>query len=434
MAQTAGAPVVRAGAHPSRARLWPRGLPLALRVPAYRRVWAGIAFLFFARWMEVAAFSWLAVERTSNPFSIAMVGFARIMPFFALGPIGGVLADRFDRRPIQVAARLGMAGLAAIAAALLISDAFHLWHIYAIGVASGVVMSAEVPARRAFTADIVGRHALTSGLAFDQVAVMATLLIGPNIAGVLLPDVSAGLLFVAFAACYAISAFLLPAGRFGRATLGVMKPASLFGSIGDGVRVLKNNHELAGALVVIGVTNLLGFAFFPLIPYFAREVLGAGAGGLGLLISAEAAGGLVAVLLIAFVGTHFKHHGLGVLLFAALCNVTGFGLAFAPTLLGTWALLAMAGGFAAALSMFQANLLVIVTPAEARGRLVGVEMVFGGAYPLGSLLVGALAGTLTPFAAIVVLSALGLVMTGLIAVAVPSLRGPTRTRPVAAAV
>src|SRR3972149_4716039 len=84
MAQITGAPRAPAGALTPRPRPFlPRGLvPLALRNPAYRRVWAGIAFLFMARWIEIASFSWLAVERTTDPLAIAMVGFTRIMPFF----------------------------------------------------------------------------------------------------------------------------------------------------------------------------------------------------------------------------------------------------------------------------------------------------------------------------------------------------------------
>jgi MFS family permease len=195
---------------------------------------------------------------------------------------------------------------------------------------------------------------------------------------------------------------------------------------------VRDNRPLAGALIAVGVTNMFGFAFFPLIPYFAKDVLGTGAGGLGLLISAEAAGGVIAVLAIAALGAHFHHHGRAVLLFAAACHLTGFGLAFAPTLAGTWALLALAGGFAAALSMMQANLMMLVTPPGSRGRLVGVEMVFGGAYPLGSLLVGGLAEAMGASAAILVLTSVGLGLVGAVVIAVPSLRRRTQTSPAVA--
>lgn len=413
-----GVPTLRSRHHRSRALM-----PLALRNAGYRRVWVGIAFLFFARWMEVASFSWLAVERTHNPFAIAMVGFARIMPFFLLGPLGGLVADRFNRRHIQIAARLSMAAISVAAAVLLWLDAMQLWHIYLFGVLSGVIMSLEVPARRAFTIDVVGNHAVTSGVAFDQLAVMSTLLIGPNVAGLMLPVVHGAIIFVIIGLLYTISALVLP--RAPKRRMAVAAREGVFSSLRSGVNIVRKNRALAGALIAVGVTNMFGFAFFPLIPYFARDVLNTGSAGLGLLISAEAAGGVIAVLLIAQVGNHFRHHGRAIIAFAALCHVTGFGLAFAPSLIGTFGLLALAGGFAAALSMMQANLLMIVTPPQARGRLVGVEMVFGGAYPLGSLLVGGLAGAISPFVAIVMLSAIGLAITLAVGLAMPALRART---------
>jgi MFS family permease len=403
----------------------PRALiPLAPRNPAYRRVWSGIAVLFLARWIEVAALSWLAAELTTDPFAIAMVGFTRIMPFFLLGPFGGIVADRLDRRRLQVTARASMAAVGVVAALLLATDSLELWHIYALGAASGAIMSMEVPARRAFTIDVVGRHAVTSGLAFDQFAVLVTLLIGPNVAGVLLPVVPGYAIFGAVAALYGAAALLLPpVSRRQQITRSAREP--LFRSFGSGLRIVRENRPLAGALVAVGVANMFGFAFFPLIPYFAKDVLHTGSAGLGLLISAEAAGGVVAVLAIAMLGAHFRHHGRAVLVFAAACHLTGFGLAFAPTLLGTWGLLALAGAFAAALSMMQANLMMIVTPPDSRGRLVGVEMVFGGAYPLGSLLVGGLAEATSASAAILGLSAVGLGFLAAVAFAVPSLLRPT---------
>lgn len=428
MAQITGAPPAPAAVLTPRTRhgRYRNLSPLALRIPTYRRVWLGIAFLFLARWVEIASFSWLAVERTSNPFAIAMLGFARIMPFFLLGPLGGMVADRFDRRRVQIAARAGMVLVAIITAALLATGSLTLWHIYALGVASGVIMSMEVPARRAFTIDVVGKHAVTSGLAFDQFAVMATLLIGPNVAGALLPAIPGAAIFLGIGILYAVSAALPPRTPH-RTHVSVAPRESIFRSVGSGFRIVRQNHSLAGALIAVGVTNMFGFAFFPLIPYFAKDVLGAGAGGLGLLISAEAAGGVIAVLAIATLGAHFRHHGRAVLVFAVACHLTGFGLAFAPSLIGTWALLALAGGFAAALSMMQANLMMIVTPQEARGRLVGVEMVFGGAYPLGSLLVGGLAEAMGAFTAIIVLTSIGLGVLGAVIVAVPSLRGRTQS-------
>jgi MFS family permease len=426
MAQLTGAPRAPAGSltpHPRRGV--PRALvPLALRNPAYRRVWSGIAVLFLARWIEVAALSWLAAELTTDPFAIAMVGFTRIMPFFLFGPLGGIVADRLERRRVQVVARAAMAAVAVVAALLLATDSLVLWHIYVLGAASGAIMSMEVPARRAFTVDVVGRHAVTSGLAFDQFAVLVTLLIGPNVAGVLLPAVPGYAIFGAVAALYAASA-LFPPSTPRRQQITHPGREPLFRSFGSGLRIVRENRPLAGALIAIGVANMFGFAFFPLIPYFAKDVLHTGSAGLGLLISAEAAGGVVAVLAIAMLGAHFRHHGRAVLVFAAACHLTGFGLAFAPTLLGTWGLLALAGGFAAALSMMQANLMMIVTPPDSRGRLVGVEMVFGGAYPLGSLLVGGLADATSASTAILALSAVGLGLIGAVAVAVPSLLRPT---------
>jgi len=429
MAQITGGPRSPVGVlPPPRRHPRPRALmPLALRNPGYRRVWAGIAFLFFARWMEVAAFSWLAVERTHDPFAIAMVGFARITPFFLLGPLGGFVADRFNRRQIQIAARLGLAGISAVAALLLWLDALELWHIYALGILSGVIMSLEVPARRAFTIDVVGNHAVTSGVVFDQLAVMSTLLIGPNVAGLLLPVLPGAVIFAIIVVLNALSAAVLP--RAPQRRVATVAREAIFSSLRSGVNVVRRNRALAGALIAVGITNMFGFAFFPLIPYFAKDVLNTGSAGLGLLISAEAAGGVIAVLLIALVGNHFRHHGRAIIGFAAACHLTGFGLAFAPSLIGTFGLLALAGGFAAALSMMQANLLMIVTPPQARGRLVGVEMVFGGAYPLGSLLVGGLAGVMTPFNAIVMLSAIGLALMVAVALAMPALRARTPAAP-----
>lgn len=367
----------------------PRGWPMAraLRHRNFRLFFFGQLLSLPGTWIQAVAQSWLIYRLTDSAALLGLAGFASQFPVFLMAPLGGVLADRFSRHRLLIGTQLASAILALVLAALTLSGAVQVWQVFGLATLLGVVNGFDLPARQAFTVQLVGRADLPNAIALNSSAFNAARLIGPAVAGVLVAAAGEGWCFLLNGMSFAtvlvalLAMRLEPVGR-------TVQTGSMLAQILDGVRYVRGHLPIRSLLLLLGMVSLAGMPYAVLMPVFAQRILGGGAQSLGILMSCAGGGALVGALLLA---ARRSHGGLGGWVpWAAF----GFGLgliAFSQSR-SFWlsAALLVPTGFAMMVQMAASNtLLQMMVPDALRGRVMSLySMMFMGMAPIGALLAG----------------------------------------------
>jgi MFS family permease len=362
----------------------------ALRHRNYRLFFGGQLISLIGTWMQTVAQSWLVYQLTGSAVLLGFVGFSSQIPVFLLAPVGGSVADRYNRRRIIVATQTAAMLLAFILAALTLSGRVHVWHVFVLAALLGVVNAFDIPTRQAFVVDMVGREDLVNAIALNSSMFNGARLIGPAVAGLLIDTIGEGWCFFANGVSYlAVIAGLLLMSMTVRTRVPL--PGSALASIVEGFRYVKRTGPIRALLLLLGLVSLVGMPYAVLMPIFADQILHGGPRGLGILMSAIGFGALAGALTLA---AKKGIHGLGH--WVAL-SATGFGFSLILFSLSRsfWlsAALLLPVGFSVMVEMASSNTLIqSLVPDSLRGRVMAVySMMFMGMAPFGSLLAGALA-------------------------------------------
>ena len=427
----ATAPVVAQPISPT--RLFGKiALPGALQIAPFRQIWGAMLLIHMSRWIEITVVGWVIVEATGSPFLVSLGVFARLAPFVVAGPIGGAMADRVNQVWFIRITSLGRVLIAILLALALFTIGSNLWMIYTLTAIGGLFASAVIPALRALYADLVPERDLTSALGFESIAFTISLIAGPIIAGALLPFIGAPLMFVgttisysfAVVAMFFVSPSLVNAARnIKNEEGGEESRPGLVKSIAEGFLVARSRPIIVAVFAVIVTAEGFAFAFLHLIPIFATDILGGGAGTLGALWSFQGAGELAgSMLIVGWLGKRISSPGKALLIAVSASMLIGIPLGLSSRLPLTIFLLFSLGVSASMFSVMQSNVILLTTPAKLRGRLIGIQTMFLTAFPVGAVVVGSIASIFGPHVAVVVMSTTGLVLVGFVALRFPQLR------------
>ena len=363
----------------------------ALQYRNYRLFFAGQLISLIGTWMQNVAQAWLVYRLTGSPVLLGAAGFCAQIPVFLLAPVGGVVADRYNRHRLVVATQTASLLLAFALAALTLSGTVRVWHIFVLSALLGVVNSFDIPARQAFIVGLVSKPDLINAIALNSSMFNASRVVGPAIAGILVAGIGEGWCFFANGASYiAVIAGLLmmrvPPHRV------AAHPDSPLSRMAEGFRFVIRHPPIHALLALLGVVSLTGMPYAVLMPIFAARILHGGARALGLLMGSTGIGALAAALTLA---SRRDLKGLGRwVAFAAM----GFGAGLVAFSISRifWlsaAILALCG-FAMMIQMGSSNTLIqSMSPDRLRGRVMSVySMMFMGMAPFGALLAGAVAG------------------------------------------
>ena len=396
----------------------------AFHNPGYRLLWSGYLFSNVSRWMQMTMLAWLVLELTDSPLRVALVGFFGMSPMLFLGMIGGVLADRVDRRRLILASQSVSLIASVMMAVVLLLGAEQYWYAYLVMLVSGIGWALDMPSRRALLPDLMGRSGVTNAVALDSVAMHCSLLLGPVLAGTLISvvDVSGG--YLAIASFQLVSVLLIravslpgPPKRYGQS-------ANIVGNLIEGFRYVRGNKVILATVWVTVFMNLLMFPYMQMVPVIAKDTLHVGPGLMGVLMGASGLGALVGAVLIASLRT-ITYHGrlyLGGSL-VALATLLAFSLS--TWYLASLPIMVILGLGTAGFGTMQATITMLVSSEEMRGRALGVMSLAIGAGPLGAVLTGAVASAYGAPFAIGLNAAIGLVLLASIAVLMPSLFAAT---------
>jgi MFS family permease len=362
----------------------------ALRHHNFQLFFAGQLISLVGTWMDTVAESWLVYRLTGSALLLGTVAFCNQIPVFLCAPIGGIVADRYNRHRIIIATQTLSMVVAFVLAVLTLTHRVQVWQIMALAAAGGVVNAFDIPARQAFLIDMVGREDLLNAIALNSSMFNGARIVGPAVAGIVVAAVGEGWCFMANSASYiaVITGLLmmkLPRRQFQE------RETSPFEDIVNGFKFVKNTAPIRAILLMLGLVSLVGMPYAVLMPIFAAQVLHGGAKALGTLMGATGIGALLGALsLAARVGVK----GLGRLI--AVC-AGGFGTALIAFSFSRvfWlsGLLLIPVGFCMMVQMASSNTLIqSMVPDTMRGRVMSVySMMFMGMAPFGGFFAGAIA-------------------------------------------
>ena len=362
----------------------------ALRHRNYRLFFWGQLISLVGTWMQQTAMSWFVYQITNSKLLLGVVAAVGSAPMMLSSIWGGSLADRHPKRSILVATQSAQMVCAfLLATGVWLGFASPLF-IIIIAALNGIAMGFDMPARQAFTVEMTSREDLLNAISLNSSIVNGARVVGPSVAGLMIGAVGVAMCFflngLSFVAV--ISGLLLM-------RLPPFEPKVHVASAGEhaweGIVYSMKHQRVRTILLLFLAIGIFGWSYTVLMPAFARDVLGRGANGYGVLMSASGTGALVGALVVATYGHLFAPRRLalgGVWLFAASL----FALALARNFYLALAFLFVAG-FGMLLFFSTSNtVLQTIVPDEMRGRVMGVwSLVFGAMIPLGSLEAGALA-------------------------------------------
>ncbi len=359
----------------------------ALRHRNYRLLFFGQLISLCGVWMQITAQGWLVLRLTNSPLWLGLIAAAQSLPVLLLSLPAGALADKAPKRTLLLVTQSVSMISALLLALLLYSGLIQVWHVLAAALIGGIVAAVENTARQAFTIELVGREDLMNAIALDSMVFNGSRIIGPATAGALV------------AAIGEAPAFLFNGLSFLAVIIGLLlmrlrpfqAPArqSSLGHLREGIAYIVGEPKVRLLLLQIGLLCVFGLAYVPLLPSFARDVLGGDALVFGLVASTNAAGALCAALAIALFGDRIprvKYMTIALLSYSIFLG----GFTLARDLLP--ALLLIAGvGWAGITSLTISNtLLQSIVPDALRGRVMSVFvlMVMGVSQLSGLLLAG----------------------------------------------
>ncbi|HEY6522810.1 MAG TPA: MFS transporter [Solirubrobacteraceae bacterium] len=365
----------------------------ALAVPNYRRYLGGQSISLIGTWMQIAAQSWLVIQLTHSSIALGVIVALQTLPVLLLGPYGGVIADRVDKRRLMIVLQSAMGLQALVLGVLTVTGAVKLWEIGLLAVMLGLNNAFENPARQSFMMELVGQEHLRNAVSLNSVLVNVARSIGPAVAGILIATVGDGVCFLANASSFVAVVFSLTTLDGSKLSPVTPSPRAR-GQLREGLRYVRSTPELAMPLVMMGLVGCLTYEFQVSLPVMADRGLHVGATGFGFMTAAMGVGAVGGGLFVAARGKT----GLRPLVIAAFAFGVAMSLAtLAPSLALELIALALAGaGSISFMSMGNSTLQLGAAP-EMRGRVMSLWFVaFQGSTPIGGPLIGATMATLGP--------------------------------------
>ena len=397
----------------------------ALRHRNFRLFFAGQLISLCGTWMQQVAQSWLIYRLTHSALLLGFVGFAGQIPSFLFGPLGGDVADRFDRRKTIIITQTLSMILAFVLAALTLGNVIRQWEIFVLAALLGVVNAFDVPVRQAFLVQMVEREDLMNAIALNSSMFNGARIVGPAVAGLLVAAIGEGWCFFANAVSYIAVIIGLVMMTTPALTHRTLTGSPLLNMM-EGFRYVVHTAPIRALLLLLGLASFAGMPYTVLMPVFADDIMHAGARGLGILMGASGAGALIGSIMLAMRSTV---RGLGTWVGAAatLFGVTAIAFSFSRNLALSCVLLVLVGIGMMVQTASSNTLIQSMVPDALRGRVMAVyAMMFVGLGPIGALVAGSLAqhiGAPLTVAAGGVLTILGAVA---FMARLPALRGEAR--------
>ncbi len=364
----------------------------ALRYRNFRLFVGGQSLSLIGTWIQMIAINWLVYQLTGSVVMLGLVNFLHRFPFFALGPFGGVIADRFDKHKMLLITQSLALIQGLILTVMYFLGTLTIFEIMLLTLVLGVISAIDMPIRQAFVSEMVDnkKEDINNAVAFNSTMVNTARLVGPLIAGIIIIEFGEGWCFAANTISYiAVVVSLLMMVVPPKAPTKAVK--NVFAEIKEGAVYAFSSVSIKNILLLLAVVGFFSISITTLAPAYAKLVLGGDVGSYGLLMTAFGVGALSsAVYLLG------RQEAVGLERLSVyavfLLGISVVLFSISDSMLMAFILMAFAGaGFLMELASSNTLLQTISLP-EKRGKVMGFyAMAFAGMSPFGSMLSGFLA-------------------------------------------
>jgi MFS family permease len=376
----------------------------------FRVLWFGACTSSIGTWMQSLAANWLVLSLTGSATYLGLDAFLQQLPIILFTLIGGVLADRLDRRRTLLFSQYVQTATAATLALLVFFGYIRIWHILTLSFITGCAQAFGGPAYQSLIPSLVDKRDLTNAIALNSIQFNVARVIGPFFAGATLA-VFANLGFAeaspeAMTACFTLNAlsYLVVISALSSLHVEHIPPATtrpILEELRGGIRYVRRTPAIPPLIVLAFATTFLGMPVLTLLPVYARDIYHEGVAEYSRMMMASGAGAIAGSLIVAWLG-RFPRMGV-----STLVVQIGFGLlivlfAIARNIYASYLLLFLTNVALMIVFSTVTSLVQLIAPNEMRGRVMSIYMLaFRGGMPLGSLASGYLASILTPTSVLV---------------------------------
>ena len=381
----------------------------SLQFRNYRLYIASQLVSFSGTWMQSVALSWLVLQLTGSGTALGTVLAFQFLPTLFLAPVGGMLADRFDKRHLIIGTQLTAGLLAALLGILTTTGRVELWMVYVIAAGSGSVTALDNPSRQTFVMEMVGAEHVTNAVTLNSVVVNAARAVGPAVAGILIATVGIGQCFLVNAGSYL--AVILAIALIRRDQLHpAARSARARGQLREGFRYAWNTPALRVTLLMLAIIGTFTYEFSTTLPLFAEFTFDRGATGLAIMTSLMGAGAVLGGLVVAASGRPTINRLIAV---EAAFGVSVALLALMPTALLAYLLMPFVGAASVGTIALSNSMLQLNSEPRLRGRVMSLfSMAMIGSTPIGGPIIGWIGEHVDPRAAILLGGIAALVAAG----------------------
>jgi len=350
---------------------------------------SGQAVSLIGTWMQITAQAWIVWQLAHTATALGIVALLSQLPFFILGPLSGVWADRLDRRKILIYTQTISMILAFILAGLVQFHFVQLWHVYVLAVLLGVVSALDMTSQQAFIADISPREHIRKTVTINISFIQLSRMLGPALAGWVIAAMGTAMAFWLNGISFiAVIISLLAIVSTKQAESQKVKQ-SMIADFKEGVGFIIKNNVASGLITIISILTFFGWSVVQLLPAFSGRVLHGGAGELGLLMGASGAGALFGSLFIVPLGQKFHKPAIFILVGMIGCGINYFLFSFSSFLYLAVIFQFLASVFASCAFVTSNGIIQVITPVEIRARVLSfLFMITFGLQPVASFLIG----------------------------------------------
>ena len=363
-------------------------LAAALHYRDFRILWIGAFTSSIGTWMQRVTQSWLVLTLagSSSAFFLGLDSFLGEAPILFFTLIGGVIADRRDRRQLLLMSQYVQMATAFTLAALVYWDVIQIWHVLTLSVITGVAQAFGGPAYQSLVPSLIDKQHLPNAIALNSIQFNLARVVGPLIAG-------AALTAFGMAICFGLNgvSFLAVIAALLSLRIRHIPPLTrspMYKELRGGLSYVRHEPGLIGLTILAFVTTSLGTPLLTFLPLFAQDVFGGGVGQYTQLMACAGAGAVTGALAVAWLG---KFKGMGRTLLILQLVFGALIVLFAVTRVFWINAVLLFGAGACMVMVFAvlASLVQLIVPDQMRGRVMSIYMVaFRGGMPIGSLVAG----------------------------------------------
>jgi len=352
----------------------------------FRLMWIGACTSSIGTWMQIVAQGWLIYRLSHSAFLLALDQFLGGIPIFLFSLIGGVVADRVERRKILLGSQYVQMATAGLLTILVATGLVHVWHILCLSFISGLAQAFGGPAYQALIPTLVDKDDMPNAIALNSIQFNVAVMVGPALAGQALAKLGEKW-------CFGLNAlsFLAPIVSLSLITtrfLPMKTTESMFVSLKQGIQFARKQNSMEALILLAFCMTSLSMPMRTYIPVFVKDIFRRGPETYGNLLSLMGLGSIFGSLTIASAG-NFKRKGRVALVALMLLGASISAFALSKSVPFSGVILILVGASMMAVFATVNSLVQLITTNEMRGRVMSVyNVAFRGGMPMGNLLSG----------------------------------------------